>query len=87
MAPSATLESEDHVRDAAFNKAMHGKSAAEKTHFMAMLRKDHKAQGAAADEYFKHWDNKEAAEETPEIREVRVFLWGAWPNCYCYFSS
>ena len=72
MAPSA-LETEDHSRDAAFNTAMHGKSADERIPFMAMLKKDPKAQKAAVDEYFKHWDNKEAGVETQEIRDVRLF--------------
>jgi len=70
MAPSALLEKEDHSRDAAFNKAMHGKSAATQPGWNTMMAKDPKAQKAAADEYFKHWDNKSAEEETPEIREV-----------------
>ncbi len=69
MAPIA-LETEDHCRDSAFNKAMHGKSADEKAGFRAMLGKDHEAQKAAVDEYFKHWDNKSAGTETAEIREV-----------------
>jgi sterol 24-C-methyltransferase len=71
MAPEA-LETEDHARDAAFNSALHGKTAGGKTRFMAMLRKDHNAQSAAVDEYFKHWDNKNAGDETAEIREVRA---------------
>ncbi|KAF2231643.1 putative sterol 24-c-methyltransferase [Viridothelium virens] len=71
MAPIA-LEAEDHARDAEFNKALHGKSAQERAGFLAMMGgKDPAAQKAAIDEYFKHWDNKEAAEETPEIREAR----------------
>jgi len=70
MAPSA-LESEDHIRDAAFNKAMHGKSAEERAGFMAMLKKDPRAQQLAVDEYFKHWDNKAAAVETEATREAR----------------
>lgn len=70
MAPIA-LENEDHARDAAFNKAMHGKSASERAGIMAMLKKDPKAQKAAVDEYFKHWDNKSAADETPEVRAAR----------------
>ena len=69
MAPS-TLEVEDHVRDAAFNKAMHGKTAEEKEGLMALFAKDKKAQQAAVDEYFKHWDNKSAGEETEETRKV-----------------
>jgi sterol 24-C-methyltransferase len=73
MAPSV-LEVEDHTRDAAFNKAMHGKSAEERAGFMAMLKKDTKAQQAAVDEYFKHWDNKAAADETQDTREVRTWM-------------
>ena len=70
MAPIA-LESEDHTRDAAFNKAMHGKSSSERAGFMSMLKKDPAAQKAAVDEYFKHWDNKAADVETAETREAR----------------
>ncbi|KAL8990784.1 MAG: hypothetical protein Q9177_000636 [Variospora cf. flavescens] len=70
MAPIA-LESEDHVRDAAFNNIMHGKSADEKAGFRAMLKKNPAAQKAAVDEYFKHWDNKLASVETVEVREAR----------------
>ena len=68
MAPIA-LETEDHSRDAAFHKAMHGKSADSKG-FRSMLNKDHDAHKAASDEYFKHWDNKSAGTETIEIRDV-----------------
>lgn len=39
-----------------------------------MRNKDAKAQKAAVDEYFKHWDNKAAEDETEEIREVRTEL-------------
>ena len=70
MAPIA-LESEDHSRDAAFNKVMHGKSAQSNGGFRSMLNKDRDAHKAASDEYFKHWDNKSAGTETEEIREVQ----------------
>ncbi|KAL8947405.1 MAG: hypothetical protein Q9222_006313 [Ikaeria aurantiellina] len=70
MAPIA-LEDEDHIRDAAFNKVLHGKSAEEKAGLRAMLKKDPVAQKAAIDEYFKHWDNKLAGVETAEVREAR----------------
>lgn len=69
MAP-AKLENEDHSRDAAFNKAMHKDSSAAKGGFSAMMKKDKTAQKAAVDEYFKHWDDKAAKDETPEMREV-----------------
>ncbi|KAF2191397.1 hypothetical protein K469DRAFT_720406 [Zopfia rhizophila CBS 207.26] len=70
MSPVA-LEQEDHARDAAFNKAMHGKSSEATGGMRAMLKKDKAAQQAAVEEYFKHWDNKAAAEETKETRKAR----------------
>ncbi|KIW79917.1 hypothetical protein Z517_06532 [Fonsecaea pedrosoi CBS 271.37] len=69
--PAVTLESEDHARDAAFNKALHGRSSQARGGLAAMRQKDHTAQKTAVDEYFKHWDNKVAAEETDEIRKAR----------------
>lgn len=38
---------------------------------MAMRKKDQAAQKAAVDEYFKHWDNKAAANETEADRKAR----------------
>jgi sterol 24-C-methyltransferase len=69
MAP-ARLEAEDHKRDAEFNRALHGKSAEASGGFAALRNKDAEAQKAAVDEYFKHWDNKDAETETEETREV-----------------
>ena len=74
MAPvaiSSGLEAEDHARDAAFMKALHGKSTDAAGGFAAMRNKDAAAQKAAVDEYFKHWDNKSAAVETEETRKAR----------------
>ncbi|ORY67505.1 sterol 24-C-methyltransferase [Pseudomassariella vexata] len=68
----ANLEAQDKIRDAAFNKAMHGDSSAAKGGFTAMLKKDSSAQKAAVDEYFKHWDNKAAKDETEETRAQRT---------------
>lgn len=68
---ASVLETENHVRDKDFAKAMHGKSAAEQNHFMAWMKKDKGAQKEAVDEYFKHWDNKAAKDETEEVREAR----------------
>jgi sterol 24-C-methyltransferase len=67
---ATNLEKEDHVRDAAFKKAMHGESAMAAGGIRAMFRKDASAKKAAVDEYFKHWENKAAAEETAETRAV-----------------
>lgn len=69
MAPTA-LEREDHSRDAAFNKAMHKESSKAEGGFNAMLKKDKAAHEAAVKEYFKHWDNKAAKDETAADREV-----------------
>ncbi|KAI5778916.1 S-adenosyl-L-methionine-dependent methyltransferase [Geopyxis carbonaria] len=62
------LEAEDHTRDAAFAKAMHGKTAEERAGFMAMMNKDKSAQKAAVDEYFKYWDGKGAHDEHTKER-------------------
>ena len=67
---SIGLENEDHIRDAAFNKVLHGKSSEQQAGIRSMLKKDPAAQKAAIEEYFKHWDNKAAATETQEIRDV-----------------
>jgi sterol 24-C-methyltransferase len=73
MVPAAEspLEKEDHARDAAFNKVLHGQSAEKRGGLMAMLKKDAVSQKAAVDEYFKHWDNKSADIETEEVRKAR----------------
>lgn len=73
MAPIA-LEPEDHSRDAAFNSALHGKSATRRGGFGSMFNKDRDAHKAASEEYFKHWDNKSAGTETAEIREVSCLV-------------
>jgi hypothetical protein len=70
MSPIA-LEEQNHTRDAEFNKAMHGKSSQARGGMASMLQKDRGAQKAAVDEYFKHWDNKSAEDETDETRKVR----------------
>lgn len=72
MAPTtkAALEKEDHARDAAFMKALHGKSTEAAGGFAAMLSKDKDAKKLAVDEYFKHFDNKRAETETDADREV-----------------
>lgn len=81
---SDRLEAEDHQRDAAFNKALHGNSAQARGGLAAMRNKDAKAQKAAVDEYFKHWDNKTAKDETDEIREVSIVLSIPLYLCFLY---
>ena len=70
MATKAGLEKQDRARDAAFNKAMHGDSATAAGGVRAMFAKGREAKQAAVDEYFKHWDNKAAENETEETRAV-----------------
>lgn len=73
MAPSKQgLEKEDKQRDAAFNKALHGQSALAKGGIAAMFSKDKEAKKLAVDEYFKHFDNKRAENETAADREART---------------
>ncbi|KAK3705383.1 Delta(24)-sterol C-methyltransferase [Vermiconidia calcicola] len=66
-----TLEKQDRDRDSAFKHALHGKTAEQRASFLAMMGKDKAAQKEAVDEYFKHWDNKESADETEETRLAR----------------
>ena len=64
------LEKEDHQRDADFKKALHGDSHEAQGGFSAILKKDKDGQKIAVDEYFKHFDNKRAEDETDADREV-----------------
>lgn len=66
------LEKQDRERDAAFNKALHGDSATAQGGVRAMMAKGGDAQKAAVDEYFKHWDNQAAKDETEETRAVSI---------------
>jgi sterol 24-C-methyltransferase len=71
-APKIQLEAQNKERDAAFNKAMHGKSAQATGGLRAMFAKGSDAKQLAVDEYFKHWDNKAARDETEETRAART---------------
>ncbi|RYP91271.1 hypothetical protein DL770_002589 [Monosporascus sp. CRB-9-2] len=55
------------ARDATFEKVLH-KESSSAVGMLAMVKKNHEAQQAASDDYFQHWDNKTAEEETEEIR-------------------
>ncbi|RKF74081.1 Sterol 24-C-methyltransferase [Golovinomyces cichoracearum] len=86
MAP-VKLEAEDHSRDADFNRAMHKDSSDSVGGFRAMLKKDSKAQKAAVDEYFKHWDNKAAKDETEADREkIDSRIVHTSPNLIRYYN-
>ncbi|ROV91106.1 hypothetical protein VSDG_07823 [Cytospora chrysosperma] len=60
------------ARDMTFENIMHKKTATTHEGFSAMLNKDKEAQRAAVAEYFQHWDNKEAKNETEADREARA---------------
>lgn len=66
------LEKQDRERDAAFNKALHGNSAQAQGGIRAMFSKGSQAKNAAVDEYFKHWEQKAAKDETAETRAVSL---------------
>ncbi|KAJ5786155.1 ERGosterol biosynthesis methyltransferase [Penicillium pulvis] len=68
---AATLEPQDLKRDAEFKRALHGKTGQDSNSFMNIIRKNKDAQKVAVDEYFKHWDNKAAVDETTGTREER----------------
>lgn len=68
------LEKEDKERDAAFNKAMHGKTSAQANSVATIFFKDPEAKQAALDGYFKHFDGKRAENETEADRKVCCVL-------------
>jgi len=82
---SNRLEQENHQRDAEFSKSLHGKNVTDSKGLMAFFKKDNSAQGAAIDQYFKHFDNKNAADETDEDREVSIAAsrWRVWAGGAC----
>jgi sterol 24-C-methyltransferase len=87
MAPGTiSLEQENHQRDADFNKAMHGKSK-DTVGLKAYMAKDKGAQKAAVDEYFKHFDNKTAQDETAADRESRIAEYATLTRQYVFLPS
>jgi sterol 24-C-methyltransferase len=83
MPSTVALEPENWQRDAAFNKAMHGKSV-DGYGLSALRNKDAVSQKAAIDEYFKHWDNKTADIETEETRKARRDEYATLTRQYVY---
>ncbi|KAF4806166.1 Sterol 24-C-methyltransferase [Colletotrichum siamense] len=61
------------ARDATFEQILHKGTSKGNVGMSAMLKKDHEAQKAATEDYFRHWDNKlNAQRETKEDREARA---------------
>ncbi|TGO52599.1 hypothetical protein BCON_0138g00170 [Botryotinia convoluta] len=71
MATPVVLEPQDLNRDSAFKQALHGQTGQTNRSFMNLIHKDKNAQKLAVDEYFKHWDNKVAKDETSLDRDAR----------------
>ncbi|PSR85774.1 sterol 24-C-methyltransferase [Coniella lustricola] len=68
--------------DMTFENIMHKRTAQTEAGFSAMLKKDKEAQQLAVDEYFQHWDNKEAKDETEETRASRTKDYAALTRQY-----
>ncbi|KAF4835809.1 Sterol 24-C-methyltransferase [Colletotrichum tropicale] len=61
------------ARDATFEQILHKGTSKGNVGMSAMLKKDHEAQKAATEDYFRHWDNKlNAQKETKKDREARA---------------
>ncbi len=61
------------AKDVSFEKILHRGTAGTHQGLGAVLKKDREAQKAAIAEYFQHWDNKDAKDETEATRAVS---WG-----------
>ncbi|KAH8200978.1 hypothetical protein TruAng_004837 [Truncatella angustata] len=81
------LEMEDHKRDADFNKMLHGSSAQANGGVAAMFSKNSEAKKVAVDEYFKHFENKRADEETAGDRESRKAEYASLTKHYYNLAS
>lgn len=58
--------------NSAFDNLLHRATAEKDGGIGAILRKDHRAQKAASEEYFRHWDDKSAQHETESDRAERT---------------
>ncbi|KAK3191970.1 Delta(24)-sterol C-methyltransferase [Lecanicillium sp. MT-2017a] len=71
MSTQALLRA-DEARNSAFDKVLHGSASESKRGVRAMMGKDNAAHAAAMQEYFQHWDNKDAKDETEDVRQSRT---------------
>jgi sterol 24-C-methyltransferase len=55
----------------AFDRLLHKATAQHDEGLTAILKKDHSAQKAASEEYFRNWDGKSAQRETEADRAAR----------------
>lgn len=69
---SKSLITADQAQKSAFDHVLHQKSAKSQGGLSAMMSKDSAANLAASKDYFQHWDNKRAEDETDAIRQSRT---------------
>jgi len=69
---SQQLITSEQARNSAFDHALHGTSGTGQGGLKAMMSKDNGARKAAMDQYFQHWDDKKAEDETTEVRQART---------------
>ncbi|KAL3961348.1 hypothetical protein ACCO45_002871 [Purpureocillium lilacinum] len=69
---SQALLPADQAKNSAFDGILHRNSNKSQGGFRAMMNKDNSAHVAAVEEYFQHWDDKAAENETEAVRQART---------------
>ncbi|KAK8069512.1 Sterol methyltransferase [Apiospora phragmitis] len=72
MSKSKELITADIAKMSAFDNALHRNSNKAQGGLRAMMNKNSAAQNVAVEQYFQHWDDKKAEDETEEIRKART---------------
>lgn len=72
MSKSKELITADMAKMSAFDNALHRNSNKAQGGLRAMMNKNSAAQNVAVEQYFQHWDDKKAEDETEEIRQART---------------
>ncbi|EMR71945.1 putative sterol 24-c-methyltransferase protein [Eutypa lata UCREL1] len=72
MGTSRELITAENAKNSAFDHALHRTSTKAQGGLRAMMNKDSAGRNVAMGEYFQHWDNKKAEDETEAIREART---------------
>lgn len=72
MAESLALLPADQARNNKFDEILHKGSSKSQGGLSAMINKDNEAHKAAVVQYFQHWDDKKAEDETEAVRQSRI---------------
>ncbi|KAK8045098.1 hypothetical protein PG993_005122 [Apiospora rasikravindrae] len=72
MSKSKELITADMAKMSAFDNALHRNSNKTQGGLRAMMNKNSAAQNVAVEQYFQHWDDKKAEDETEDIRQART---------------